>query len=104
MQRQGCWTSPAVLLATYAHIIPTEITGYADALAAPDGPIRPLLPKTVSDKNGVSANSSGEPGSSVVGPRGIEPRADGLKVQPQKEIIQRRQGLADLTASRVTSQ
>ena len=33
--------SPAVLLNTYAHFLPTELAGLADAIAAPDGPIRP---------------------------------------------------------------
>ena len=79
VQRQGGWTSPAVLLATYAHFIPTEVTGYADALAAPDGPTRPLLPRAVSEQNGVVADSSEDSGTSMVGPRGIEPRTDGLK-------------------------
>jgi hypothetical protein len=45
VQRQGGWKSPHVLLTTYAHFLPTEIHGYADAIAkvrtASDGPIRP---------------------------------------------------------------
>ena len=36
VQQQGGWLSPAVLLSTYTHFLPTEIGGYADALAAPD--------------------------------------------------------------------
>ena len=40
VQQQGGWTSPAVLLRTYTHFLPTEIGGYADVLASPDGTIR----------------------------------------------------------------
>ena len=36
VQRQGGWTSPTVLLNTYAHFLPSEVHGYADALT-PDG-------------------------------------------------------------------
>ena len=43
--QQGGWISPAVLLATYAHFMPTELRGYADAITTPpDGPIRTLGP------------------------------------------------------------
>jgi integrase len=34
VQQQGGWTSPSVLLTTYTHFLPTELGGYADALAA----------------------------------------------------------------------
>lgn len=55
VQQQGGWTSPAVLLSTYAHFVPTEIGGYADVLAAPDGTKKkmdlpsqgPLIRKTI---------------------------------------------------------
>jgi integrase len=41
VQRQGGWQSPAVLLSTYAHFLPSELAGFADVLTAQNGPIRP---------------------------------------------------------------
>ena len=41
VQRQGGWKSLSVLLDTYAHFMPSELSGrgFADALTAPDGPM-----------------------------------------------------------------
>ena len=41
VQRQGGWQSSTVLLSTYAHFLPTELTGFADVMTAQKGPIRP---------------------------------------------------------------
>jgi integrase len=41
VQRQGGWQSPTVLLSTYAHFLPTELTGFADVMTAQNGPRRP---------------------------------------------------------------
>ena len=40
VQRQGGWKSLSVLLDTYAHFMPSELSGrgFADALTALDGP------------------------------------------------------------------
>jgi hypothetical protein len=40
VQRQGGWQSPTVLLSTYAHFLPTELTGLADVLTARNGTSR----------------------------------------------------------------
>ena len=40
VQQQGGWTSAKTLLDTYAHFLPSEVAGFADVLAAPDGTIR----------------------------------------------------------------
>ena len=44
--RQGGWQSPTVLLSTYAHFLPTELTGFADVLTAHNGPRRPQPKET----------------------------------------------------------
>ncbi len=43
VQRQGGWKSLSVLLDTYAHFMPSELSGrgFADALTALDGPKLP---------------------------------------------------------------
>ncbi len=68
------------LLGTYAHFLPTELQGFADELTPLDGPIRTL------DRSGRAAARKSTPRNgavsrgSMVGPRGIEPLTDGLKV------------------------
>jgi integrase len=37
LQQQGGWPSPTVLLSTYAHFLPTELTGFADVMTARNG-------------------------------------------------------------------
>ena len=37
VQRQGGWQSPTVLLSTYAHFLPSELSGFADVLTARNG-------------------------------------------------------------------
>ncbi len=40
VQNMGGWQSPQVMLDTYTHFLPTELSGFADSLAAPNGTIR----------------------------------------------------------------
>ena len=79
VQRQGGWTSPAVLLSTYAHFLPSELSGFADVLTAADGTQAALAPR---ERPGRKAPARVH---SVVGPRGLEPRTDGLKEPEEPE-------------------
>ncbi len=42
----GGWRSAVVMLDTYAHFLPQELAGFADALSAPGGPKRPYTAPT----------------------------------------------------------
>ncbi len=85
VQRQGGWTSPAVLLGTYAHFLPTELQGFADALTPLDGPIRTLHRSgRATARKSTPRKGAGSRGS-LVGPRGIEPLTDGLKEGDDRE-------------------
>ncbi len=74
------------LLGTYAHFLPTELQGFADELTPLDGPIRTLdrsgraTARKSTSKNGAASRGS------MVGPRGIEPLTDGLKVLPRTHV------------------
>jgi hypothetical protein len=85
VQRQGGWTSPAVLLSTYAHFLPSELSGFADTLTAPDGTQaalgRPAGRRAPSRTGSHSTKSS----TSMVGPPGLEPGTDGLKEPDEPE-------------------
>lgn len=81
VQQQGGWTSPAVLLSTYAHFLPAEVHGFADTLStSPDG-TRRHQPIVLSEgSRGRTPTSRAPTRVYEVGPPGIEPGTDGLKV------------------------
>jgi hypothetical protein len=89
VQKQGGWQSPHVLLTTYAHFLPTEIIGYADAImtptTAPDGPIRPWPEHAhVASKRAPARNGAASRGSVVSAP-GLEPGTGGLREDEDPE-------------------
>ena len=89
VQRQGGWKSPKVLLDTYTHFVPSEMIGFADALTTPNGPIRPQSPAATpegvfdaaKDESRRAAIPRGSLRRRVVGPQGLEPWTNGLKVR-----------------------
>ena len=87
VQHQGGWKSPSVLLNTYAHFLPTEIGGFADVLTAPDGTIRHQASMTGSHGHRANGKTPRGTRSSVVGPGGLEPPTDGLKVQSRPQFL-----------------
>ena len=70
-----------MLLNTYAHSLPTELGGYADALASPDGTVRHQARVAAGDGSGGSSKTPSRSRRSVVGLPGLEPGTDGLKVR-----------------------
>jgi len=78
VQQQGGWLSPHVLLTTYAHFVPSELRGFADALStAPDGTRRHQA--TNSARVGAPRRTESR-GSSPMSADGIEPSTGGLRV------------------------
>ena len=75
IQEQGGWTTATVLLDTYAHYLPTESAGYADALTAtPNGPrTAPDQSRQVASRGGGAETDddteSYEDGASATHPR-----------------------------------
>ena len=75
IQEQGGWTTAKVLLDTYAHFMPTESRGFANALAeASDGP--PAAPRSVRvrdcgtvDPESPYASPGSDKSSDLTGPR-----------------------------------
>ena len=61
-QREGGWTTATLLLDVYGHFLPTEYTGYADALSRPpNAPYthpEPLVPADTVDDDAASSTSS----------------------------------------------
>jgi hypothetical protein len=57
----GGWRSAVVMLDTYAHFLPQELAGFADALSAPDGPKRPYTAPTEVKRGVGEAPVSGKP-------------------------------------------
>ncbi len=79
VQKQGGWTSPTVLLTVYAHFIPSELSGYADALTDGNQTATERVP--MPEAGGTARKKRAPSRRSVVGPLGIEPRTGGLKVR-----------------------
>ena len=81
MQRQGGWTSPAVLLNTYTHFLPSELSGFADVLSAgPDGTRRDQRKERPKKVARAGAKPLAPARTSVVAQGGIEPPTRGFSV------------------------
>ena len=65
----------------YAHFIPSELSGFGDALAHPDGPIQPLAQEQREGTRRMRTKTPARPPRSMVGPPGLEPGTVGLKVR-----------------------
>ncbi len=74
IQTMGGWASAKLLLDLYAHYLPTESTGYADALSdAPERPYAaPARKKAATAKRGIPKRRTST-GASVAPRGGIEP-------------------------------
>ncbi len=81
VQQQGGWTLPALLLSTYAHFLPTEQQGYADALTQPDGSMRHQPPRSQELILRQQRKERELPKRYVVRPAGLEPATLGLEVR-----------------------
>jgi len=74
VQTQGGWTTAKVLLDTYSHLMPTEMHGFSDALAAGNG--TPAAPAPLAGEASEAPNPEidefslvYEPASHATGPR-----------------------------------
>ena len=81
VQYTGGWRSPQVLLDTYAHFLPTELQGFADALTAPDGTMRHRKEPASAGTGRPLAGTPVRSRPSVVSAPGIEPGTGGLRVR-----------------------
>jgi integrase len=82
VQRMGGWESPAVLFDTYAHFIPSELRGYADALSTvPNGTPRDRRSGDGPTDGRRTRKTPAPSRHSVVSAAGIEPATGGLRVR-----------------------
>ena len=96
IQKQGGWKSPHVLLTTYAHFLPTEVHGHADAITssatAPDGPMRPWVNRAETPAKLVNSKSVATTPASLARPGGLEPPTCGLEVRCSIQLSYGRAG------------
>ncbi len=79
VQNMGGWQSPQVMLDTYTHFLPTELSGFADALAAaPDGTIRHQPKNSERSAKTRQRETRGTSRRSKGSAAGLEPRTRGL--------------------------
>jgi integrase len=81
VQRQGGWKSAQTLLQHYTHFIPSELSGYADAIASPDGTRRHQPEERAQGRLRGEAKRCATPRRSVVSAPGFEPGTGGLRVR-----------------------
>ncbi len=79
--RFGEATAPQVMLDTYTHFLPTELSGFADSLAAPNGTIRHQPTAVSRASTSATKRTPAVPRSSLVSAPGLEPGTGGLRVR-----------------------
>ncbi len=79
--RLGEATAPQVMLDTYTHFLPTELSGFADSLAAPNGTIRHQPLSTDRPNSDGRKRTPAISRRSLVSAAGIEPATGGLRVR-----------------------